>query len=293
MKDCYKSLLSELPLILVAVFYVGFLLSFDFQIVLCPFTKVEESFNVQAWHDLLYYGLDVSKYDHIDFPGVVPRTFIGSIIISYEFGLMHDPLVGLVFRSSEFFNFWMNPNSFLWFVVFVFVFEVIGIRTVLAILNCIGIHRLRKALVGKYGTTAGYCFILICCTQFHLMFYLGRPLPNTFAMAIVSYAFGCFLDAVFVISLVCSLGVLQIHLFIDLLLCGDSMWYTCTICSIPSISSLHKPCSLSSNGCSWCSCWSFIVVVKCIWECILWFIVHCGQLFLAQTPCPRTCSSIL
>ncbi len=103
------------------------------------------------------------------------------------------------------------------------MFEVIGIRTVLAILNCIGIHRLRKALVGKYGTTAGYCFILICCTQFHLMFYLGRPLPNTFAMAIVSYAFGCFLDAVFVISLVCSLGVLQIHLFIDLLLCGDSM----------------------------------------------------------------------
>lgn len=55
-----------------------------------PYTKVEESFNIQAAHDFLTFGLSYHNaaakiqafYDHVTFPGAVPRTFIGALALA-------------------------------------------------------------------------------------------------------------------------------------------------------------------------------------------------------------------
>lgn len=59
-------------------------------LVAAPYTKVEESFNLQATHDILRYGISTSnvavslreEYDHFTFPGSVPRTFVGPVILA-------------------------------------------------------------------------------------------------------------------------------------------------------------------------------------------------------------------
>ena len=55
-----------------------------------PYTKVEESFNIQATHDILVTGVPFANstqvlktsYDHVSFPGSVPRTFVGALALA-------------------------------------------------------------------------------------------------------------------------------------------------------------------------------------------------------------------
>ena len=82
-----------------------------------PYTKVEESFNIQATHDILTYGIPSSNtssylneyYDHVSFPGSVPRTFTGAVVLAGVsrpwIGWLSSPeqkqLLGTVSRRDE------------------------------------------------------------------------------------------------------------------------------------------------------------------------------------------------
>lgn len=60
-----------------------------------PYTKVEESFNIQATHDVLASGISwnntneflKNNYDHVEFPGSVPRTFVGAVALALLTGI--------------------------------------------------------------------------------------------------------------------------------------------------------------------------------------------------------------
>jgi alpha-1,6-mannosyltransferase len=59
-------------------------------LVFSPYSKVEESFNLQAVHDVLTYGVPTkdiahylkTHYDHFSFPGAVPRSFTGAVLLA-------------------------------------------------------------------------------------------------------------------------------------------------------------------------------------------------------------------
>lgn len=55
-------------------------------LLLAPYTKVEESFNIQAIHDFLSTSLNIgrpkSSFDHFEFSGAVPRTALGAYLIA-------------------------------------------------------------------------------------------------------------------------------------------------------------------------------------------------------------------
>ena len=144
------------------------LLSIFTLIIICPYTKVEESFNMQAIHDLLEQG-NLQNYDHLEFPGVVPRSFIGDVFIA---------LVSFPVHLSLFF---LGASKF---------YSQLFARFLLGLLCWISFVNFRKSVVHRYKSVRlGALLGLILAFQFHLPYYMSRTLPNTFAFIFTLNAF--------------------------------------------------------------------------------------------------------
>ncbi|KAG5009671.1 hypothetical protein JHK87_018186 [Glycine soja] len=126
-----------------------------FYVLTVPYTKVEESFNVQ--------------YDHLEFPGVVPRTFLGALLVS---------LIAAPFVLTA--NLLHLPKFY-------------ALLIVRMALGCIILYTLRffrHQIRNKFGHQVEAFFVILTATQFHFLFYCTRPLPNILALGLVNLAYG-------------------------------------------------------------------------------------------------------
>ncbi|KAI9206368.1 alpha-1,6-mannosyltransferase subunit [Polychytrium aggregatum] len=143
---------------------------------LAPFAKVEESFNLQAAHDLLIWSPQhLDQFDHFSFPGVVPRTFVGPLAL-YAVDL---PIAGAA--------------RILGFPISKFGLQLLT-RGTLGLLVAISLSKLRRTISTHFGHSAALIFALLSTVQFHLVFWASRTLPNILALVLVNLAMAYWLD---------------------------------------------------------------------------------------------------
>lgn len=161
-------------------------------ILSCPFNKVEESFNTQAVHDIInilpqklpLHDLDnlpvgsetavrsQLPWDHMIFPGVVPRTFLGALFVALPLkSLTYFMSIGLIVEAESEREADLSSQFF----------TQIGSRFALSSLVILSLTSVTRAIHRRYGLSFRLCFLLTTICQFHYLFYAGRFIPNTFA----------------------------------------------------------------------------------------------------------------
>ncbi|XP_075148354.1 alg12 alpha-1,6-mannosyltransferase [Haematobia irritans] len=188
-------------------------------IVYTPFTKVEESFNLQAIHDILYLRHNFTEYDHHEFPGVVPRTFLGPLFIS----ILASPFI-MLFEALEVNKYW----------------SLYIVRLVLSAIVACAWTKLKRVITKHYGSDVSLWFSLITLTQFHFIFYMSRPLPNIMALPIVLYALAYWLNDQTKPFIICSgIAILvfrsELIIFLGILLLLHLLYQKVTIARILKI----------------------------------------------------------
>ena len=132
---------------------------FSLGCILAPYTKVEEQFNLEVTHDMLHHGQNLSLYDYNEHPGVVPRTFLGAFMTALP--VLWVPWTRL---------------------------HLLAIRLVLAFYTTCSLLFIRQAVAKRYSTHEARMFTLLMMTQFHVVFWMTRTIPNTYAFLFTNTA---------------------------------------------------------------------------------------------------------
>ncbi|XP_031482967.1 dol-P-Man:Man(7)GlcNAc(2)-PP-Dol alpha-1,6-mannosyltransferase isoform X1 [Nymphaea colorata] len=215
-----------------------------FHVLMAPYTKVEESFNVQAMHDIIYHHHHLEKYDHFEFPGVVPRTFLGSLFVSF--------LASPVVLAMEFFHF---PK----------LYGLIVVRLMLGsfILTTLGFFRRQVKM--QFGSQVEAFFAILTASQFHLLYYSTRPLPNIFALGLVNLAYAFWLKRNFKATLRCLVCATMIFRCDIVLLLGPIGLEFLLIRSV-SFWEAFRCCIVTSFLCVGIS----VLVDSIMWQRLVW-----------------------
>ncbi|KAG7872714.1 hypothetical protein KL938_005292 [Ogataea parapolymorpha] len=187
--------------------------------MISPYTKVEESFNLHAIHDLINYGIyDIPHFDHKEFPGAVKRSFVGSLMVF----IVSKPLLTIV----DFLDTWIPASSF--YHKDTQLVRQVTVRFVLGLLNLIAFIKLREAIfknvrLSVHGEQIQLWFSILQFSQFHFFYYASRTLPNFVAMPMVSTGISWILQGHTIsgISVIMATGIL---LRIEILAFGISIY---------------------------------------------------------------------
>ncbi|XP_076888754.1 dol-P-Man:Man(7)GlcNAc(2)-PP-Dol alpha-1,6-mannosyltransferase-like isoform X2 [Bidens hawaiensis] len=123
-------------------------------------------------HDILYHRHHIENYDHLEFPGVVPRTFIGALLVS----ILASPMVLAI-------NLLHLPKFY----------SLLAVRLALGFFILATLRFLRIQIRDKFGPQVEAFFVILFAIQFHMLFYCTRPLPNILALGLVNLSYGYWL----------------------------------------------------------------------------------------------------
>ncbi|KVH97173.1 hypothetical protein Ccrd_000737 [Cynara cardunculus var. scolymus] len=152
-------------------------------VFMAPFTKVEESFNIQALHDILYHRHHIENDILIKF-GFLATVGInlGALLVS----ILASPMVvaiNLLHLSK--------------------IYSLIAVRLALGFFILATLRFLRVQIRNKFGLQVEAFFMILVAIQFHMLFYCTRPLPNILALGLVNLSYGYWLKGSFYATLRC------------------------------------------------------------------------------------------